>query len=151
MDGAFIVNPQIGVLNGALLSGSNRAQAFEGVVPTLTINHNAKYTEGQLYFGYYLATSAPRTNDFVHWWINGGFKPFADRCDWLKIMSFGAHFEQLYQTRNANGPTSTIYSWVGPYTQFTLPNNVFIRFTAGRDIQGDVSGTFYKLALGFSF
>lgn len=150
-DGLFVVNPQLAFLSGSLLSGANESRTFEGVVPTLTINHNAKFTQGQAYFGYYLATSAPSNNDFVHWWIYGGVTPFADSNDWLQIFTVGAHVEQLFQTKNKNGPTSNIYTWVGPYIQFSLPNNAYFRFAGGWDTQDRVSGTFYKATMGFSF
>lgn len=151
LDGTTTINPQIGVLNGVLLSGADRAQAFEGLVPTLTINHNSDYLQGQFYAAYYLATAAPSNNDFVHWWVNGGVKPFADQDNWTKIFSVGAHIEQLYQTKNKNGTTSNLYTWIGPYVQFQLPNNAFMRFTTGVDTADNFASSFYKLTLGLSF
>jgi hypothetical protein len=150
-DGGLTINPQIGVLNGVLLSGSSEPQAFEGIVPTVTINQNGTFTEGEFYFGYYLATAAPRNNDFVHWWINGGVKPFAESESWLKIVSVGAHFEQLWQTRNKNGATGNLYTWLGPYVQFKLPSNVSLRFSSGWDLERVQSDSFYKLQLSYAF
>jgi hypothetical protein len=145
------INPQIAALNGVLLSGAAQPLAFEGIVPTVTINRSGIYTEGQLYAGYYLATAAPRTNDFIHWWINGGVKPFAEAENFLSIVSVGAHFEQLFRTRFRLGSGSNLYTWIGPYTQFKLPNGVYLRLSAGWDTQNTFSDCFYKAMMGFSF
>jgi hypothetical protein len=150
-DGALSINPQIGVLNGALLSGSKRSDAFEGLVTQISFSHASKYTEGQLYGAYYIATEAPSTNNFVHWWITGGMRPFADSPEFPQILSFGVHFEQLYRTKYRGGETGNIYTWLGPYVQVTLPNRIFFRVTGGWDLQDNVSGTFYKVSMGYVF
>lgn len=150
-DRTWSINPQIGVLNGVLLSGSERAQAFEGIVPTLTINNNDTFTEAELYFGYYLATASPRQNDFVHWWANGGVKPFGDSGDWKSIFSVGTHFEQLWLARSRTASGTNIYTWLGPYVQCRFPNNLNLRLSAGWDLQGEISGSFYKASIGLSF
>lgn len=151
LDGALTINPQLGILNGTLLSGSDRADAFEGLVSQVSVSHAGRYTEGQVYGAYYLATEAPSTNDFFHWWATAGVRPFADSAGWTQIISAGAHFEQLYRTRFEGGERSTIYTWLGPYVQFTLPNNVFLRTNAGWDLEDSVSGTFYKVTMGYLF
>lgn len=151
LDGAITVNPAVGFLNGALLSGADRSVPFEGVVSQVSFSHAAKYTEGQLFAAYYTATSAPSNNDFFHWWLTAGVRPFADNCNWTQIVSVGAHFEQLYQTKARAGDTSNIYTWLGPYVQFTLPNNVFLRVNSGWDLQDNVSGNFYKATIGYMF
>jgi len=58
LDGALSINPQLGFLNGSLLSGSSRADAFEGLVTQASVSHASKYLEGQLYGVYYIATEA---------------------------------------------------------------------------------------------
>jgi hypothetical protein len=151
LDGAFTLNPAVGFLNGALLSGADRAVAFEGVVSQISLSHAGRYTEGQLFGAYYTATSAPSHNNFFHWWVTAGVRPFADNCNWTQIISVGAHFEQLYQTQARVGSASNIYTWLGPYVQFTLPNDVFLRVNSGWDLQDRVSGNFYKATLGFAF
>ncbi|MCS7022730.1 MAG: hypothetical protein NZ703_13325 [Gemmataceae bacterium] len=150
-DGAVSVNPAIGYLNGSLLSGSSRATVFDGIVAQISFSHAGKYTEGQLYGAYYIATSAPSNNNFVHWWVTGGVRPFADRTDWTQIFSTGFHFEQLYQTKAKVGDTSNIYTWLGPYVQITFPNSIFLRITTGWDLQDRVSSSFYKATMGFAF
>mgnify|MGYP005855643605 CR=1 FL=1 len=150
-DGAVTVNPAFGFLSGALLSGADRSIPFEGVVSQISFSHAGKYTEGQIFAAYYTATSAPSNNDFFHWWTTAGFRPFADSNDWTQIVSLGAHFEQLHQTKAKAGETSNIYTWIGPYIQLTLPNDVFIRVNAGWDLQDNVSGNFYKTTLGYVF
>lgn len=151
LDGALTINPQLGMLSGALLSGSDRSDTFDGLVAQVSLSHAGKYTEGQIYGAYYFATEAPSTNDFFHYWITAGVRPFADCKGWTQIISAGAHFEQLYRTRFEGGEASTIYTWLGPYVQFTLPNNVFLRMSAGWDLENSVSGTFYKATMGYAF
>jgi hypothetical protein len=151
LDGGLGINPQLGYLNGRLLSGSDRADAFEGLVAQCSVSHAGKYTEAQLYGAYYFATEAPSTNDFAHWWCTAGVRPFADSCGWTQIISVGGHFEQLYRTRFEGGEASNLYTWLGPYVQFTLPNDVFLRMTGGWDLQDGVSGTFYKATMGYVF
>jgi hypothetical protein len=151
LDDLLYVNPAVGFLNGRLLSGADRSVAFEGIVTQISFSHAAKYTEGQLFWAYYTATSAPTVNNFLHWWITGGVRPFADSDNWSQIISVGAHFEQLYQTKNKLGDTSNLYTWIGPYVQFTLPNNVFMRVNVGWDTQDTVSGNFYKATIGYVF
>ncbi len=151
LDEALTVNPALGFLSGALLSGADRSHPFEGLVAQISFSHADKYTEGQLFTAYYFATSAPSNNNFLHWWITGGVRPFADSTNWTQIISVGAHFEQLYQTKAKVGDTSNIYTWIGPYVQFTLPNDVFIRVNAGWDAQDSVSSNFYKMTLGYAF
>ncbi|MCS7045574.1 MAG: hypothetical protein NZO58_04380 [Gemmataceae bacterium] len=151
LDGAVSVNPAVGFLNGALLSSADRANAFEGIVSQISFSHAAKYTEGQLFMAYYAATSAPSNNNFLHWWVTAGLRPWADNTDWTQIVSAGVHFEQLYRTKAEIGEARNIYSWLGPYLQVTLPNNAFLRVNAGWDLQDLVSGTFYKATIGYAF
>jgi len=40
---------------------------------------------------------------------------------------------------------------VGPYVQFSLPQGVFARLSAGADVDGSAVGQFYKLTVGTSF
>jgi hypothetical protein len=151
LDGALSINPQLGFLNGSLLSGSSRADTFEGLVAQISFSHAGRYTEGQLYGAYYLATEAPSTNDFAHWWLTAGVRPFADCTNWTQIFSVGGHFEQLYRTKFKGGQTSNLYTWLGLYVQLTLPNNVFLRVNGGWDLKDNISGTFYKVTMGYSF
>lgn len=117
----------------------------------MTINYSTTYLEGQLYAGYYLATAAPRNNDFLHWWVNGGVKPWAEAHHAASLLSIGFHFEQLYQTRNRLGDTGNLYTWLGPYLQFKWTNGIYLRFNAGWDLQNNLSNNFYKATMGFSF
>jgi hypothetical protein len=117
----------------------------------VSFTHVSKHVEAQVYGAYYLGTRTPATNDFFHWWATAGVRPFADSTGFAQIISTGAHFEQLYRTRFEGGASSNIYSWLGPYVQFTLPNNVFLRMSAGWDLQNSVNDTFYKLTMGYAF
>jgi len=54
-EGRLQFNPQLGVLNGKLLSNGSFPMALEGVVPNFTVNADAARVEGQFYLGYYLA------------------------------------------------------------------------------------------------
>jgi hypothetical protein len=153
LDGTLTVNPQLGILNGALLSSTmaDRALAFEGIVPNITVNHNDTFTEGEFYLGYYLATRSPRDNDFLHWWIYGGVKPWGESDDWRQIISTGVHFEQLRTLRSKTIATGDIYLWLGPYVQFSLPNDLALWFGAGWDVSSGQTSDFYKASISYSF
>lgn len=157
--GNFVIKPQIGLTNGALLSGGARNPAgvpagtggnfADGIVPSLTVNYSDDSFEAEYYGGYYAALRNRNDDaalDFLHTWINAGYK-FSDN------VSAGAHYELLSNTRNTfpGGSTAVVYQWLGPYVQFKTSNGFFARFTAGADIEGGNDGDFYKLTAGFSF
>lgn len=161
LEGTWQVNPQFGILNGALLSntpsgsfsGANEPRIFDGVVPTMTINHSADYTEGQFYMGYYAATrGAPANrNDFLHWWINGGIRPWGEENSFRSTLSTGVHYEMLRATRRNTG---NLYSALGPYFQVALPNGFSLRWTTGWNMDrgaGTIGRNFYKLWATYSF
>jgi hypothetical protein len=152
MEGALNINPQIGILNGALLSGFGSPKTFEGVVPNLTINYSDTFYESEFYMGYYLATRGDRdaANDYLHWWFNTGIKPWGDFNDWRQILSTGVHYEQLRRTGVVG--SSNLYQWLGPYVQFALPNGLSARFSAGWDVDvGNFGDDFYKVNIVYSF
>jgi hypothetical protein len=158
-DGKLQIKPQIGITNGALLSGGvldandvptgTGSNFGDGIVPSLTINYSDDSFEAEYYGGYYAAL-ANRNNDaaldFLHTWVNAGYK-------FSSNFSAGAHYELLSNTRNTypGGSTAVVYQWVGPYVQFTMKKGFFARFTAGADIEEGGDGDFYKLAVGMSF
>ena len=157
--GNFVIKPQIGLTNGALLSGGARdpngvpagtgGNFADGIVPSLTINYSDDTFEAEYYGGYYAALRNRNDDaalDFLHTWINAGYK-FSDN------VSAGAHYELLSNTRNTfpGGATARVYQWVGPYVQFKTENGFFARFTAGADIESGNDGDFYKLTAGFTF
>ena len=157
--GNFVIKPQVGITNGALLSGGvvNNAgnptgtggNFADGIVPSLTINYIDDTFEAEYYGGYYAALRNRNENaalDFLHTWINAGYR-FSDK------ISAGAHYELLSNTRNTfpAGATARVYQWVGPYVQFKTSNGFFARFTAGADIESGNDGDFYKLTAGFTF
>lgn len=151
----LVIKPQIGILNGALLSGGaaggTGGNVFDGIVPNLTMNYSDDSFEAEYYGGYYAAVRNRNSSglDFLHTWINAGYK-------FTSNFSAGGHYEILALTRNSNpgGGASNVYHWVGPYVQFSLSNGFFTRFTAGAEMGGGAAGNngdFYKLAVGFSF
>jgi hypothetical protein len=157
--GNFVIKPQIGLTNGALLSGGvvdndgdptgTGGNFADGIVPSLTINYLDDTFEAEYYGGYYAALRNRNENaalDFLHTWINAGYR-FSDK------ISAGAHYELLSNTRNTFplGATARVYQWVGPYVQFKTSNGFFARFTAGADIESGNDGDFYKLTAGFTF
>ncbi|MEE4205125.1 MAG: DUF6733 family protein [Erythrobacter sp.] len=157
--GNLVIKPQIGLTNGALLSGGARNPAgvpagtggnfADGIVPSLTMNYSDDSFEGEFYGGYYAALRNRNDDaalDFLHTWINAGAKITPN-------FSAGAHYELLSNTRNTfpGGSTSVAYQWLGPYVQFSTSNGFFARFTAGADIEDGNDGDFYKLTAGFSF
>lgn len=162
----LVIKPQIGVTNGALLSRGNLGNGpggttttlnggnvFDGLVPSLTMNYSDDTIEAEFYGGYYAAlrnrTSDVGALDFLHAWINAGYK-------FTSNVSAGAHFEVLSNTRVdlPGAGASNVYQWYGPYVQFALDNGFFARFTGGAEEGGGAAGNrgdFYKLAVGFSF
>lgn len=157
--GNLVIKPQIGITNGALLSGGARdpngvpagtgGNFADGIVPSLTVNYSDDSFEGEFYGGYYAALRNRNDDaalDFLHTWINAGYK-FSD------TVSAGAHYELLSNTRNTfpGGATARAYQWLGPYVQFKTSNGFFARFTAGADIESGNDGDFYKLTAGFTF
>lgn len=158
-DGKLQVKPQIGITNGALLSGGvldandvptgTGSNFGDGIVPSLTINYSDDSFEAEYYGGYYAAL-ANRNNDaaldFLHTWINAGYK-------FTGNFSAGVHYELLSNTRTTypGGETAVVYQWLGPYVQFSLSKGFFARFTAGADIEDGGDGDFYKLSVGMSF
>ena len=156
--GGFVIKPQIGLTNGALLSRGVRGgpndtptgaggNFADGIVPSLTVNYSDDTFEAEYYGGYYAALrnrNEPGSLDFLHTWINAGYK-FSDK------ISAGAHYELLSNTRTQGGGTARVYQWFGPYVQFKTSNGFFARFTAGADVESGNDGDFYKLTAGFTF
>ena len=155
------INPQIGLLNGSLLSNLGPSVVADGIVPNITIREGIGMTEGEFYLGYYkgFKHESKFTNNYLHWWINGGYKL-------AKFMSLGFHFEQLRflgdLDESVTGRTTAydIYMIVGPYLQFSDPKGkAFTRFTACGDIRNDKEkensgnniSSFFKLTVGYNF
>jgi hypothetical protein len=158
-DGKLQVKPQIGITNGALLSGGvldandvptgTGSNFGDGIVPSLTINYSDDSFEAEYYGGYYAALANRNKDaalDFLHTWVNAGYK-------FTGNFSAGLHYELLSNTRTTypGGSTAVVYQWLGPYVQFSLSKGFFARFTAGADIEDGGDGDFYKLAVGMSF
>ncbi|MCU0392463.1 MAG: hypothetical protein MUE81_15205 [Thermoflexibacter sp.] len=152
--GKLGLNPQIGVLAGTLLSKSARPIFGDGIVPSLTANLATNKVEGQLYFGYYMPLFASNTlptgqqrNSYTHYWTYLGYK--------VGIVSFGGHFEQLNQPTGGEKSNINLYTWIGPYVAFTLPNNAILKLTAGANSSGDELRArhdgFYKMQFTFNF
>lgn len=161
--GPLSINPQIGVLSGALLSNGTAGEAIEGVVPNLTVNLNHDKLEGQFYFGYYLSArsgqvvedtagglaDAEVTNNYIHYWLNGGYK-ISD------FISLGAHWEHL-NARPSEGDSFDFYQWAGPYISFKHKDGHSLRFTGGAQlfkpegVDEVPNDTFYKMTASFAF
>ena len=157
LGGRLTIKPQIGLTNGALLSGGEidedgnvtGANFADGIVPSLTMNYSDDQFEAEWYSGYYAALrqrDGDAALDFVHLWFNAGYK-------FTKFFSGGGHYELLQNSRNTypGGVTGNSYEWVGAYVQFSLPEGFFARFTGGVEVQEGADGDFYKLTAGFSF
>ncbi len=56
----------------------------------------------------------------------------------------------LYLSSPGNEVDGVCY-WIGTYTQLTLPQGRFARFSPGADIDGDTQGEFHKMTVGISF
>ena len=160
-DGKLTFTPQLGILNGRLLSNGSFPMAFEGIVPNITSNVNTKRVEGEFYLGRYTAMrtgrvsgpggrliAAPNQNNFLHWWVNGGVKA-------TQAVSMGLHYESLGSNPSGTLPSASVYKWFGPYVQANLSSNFSFRFSAGADVQSrpatDGTGSFYKLTATYTF
>lgn len=158
LDDALSVNPNIGMLNGALLSSDvigRDIQAGEGVVPNLTINYDTEFFTSELYLAYYMAIRDDRNRDFLHTWANGGVRPAAFGMRNAPVSSVGLHWENLRQIKTREGPApdnEQIYQWLGPYVEFALPKHFSMRFAGGIDLTDDsVSSEFYQATVNLSF
>lgn len=160
-DGKWTFTPQLGFLNGKLLSNGSFPMALEGIVPNITSNVSTKRAEGEFYLGRYTAlrrgktsdgagglVSVPIQNNFLHYWINGGVRI-------SPLISAGLHYEQLDSSPDGTGapPASGVYKWLGPYVQANF-GNFSVRFTAGPDVKnrprGDGNQSFYKLSASWT-
>jgi hypothetical protein len=145
LDGNLSVNPQFGLLNGTLLSGSSRGLVFEGIVPNITVTYGDGLLEGQIYAGFYIGLrelNDSSRNDFIHYWANAGIAPLS----WL---SGGVHYEHLVQNRGAGPDPQDVYQWIGPYVEARADMG-FIRFAAGVDVEPDDVADFYQVSLGLN-
>jgi hypothetical protein len=145
LDNQLSINPQIGFTNGSLLSSAlqGRPVVGDGIVPNLTASLNTASLEGEFYGGYYgaLRNIGEVQLDYLHYWLNGGVKIGP-------ILSVGAHYEQLRNTKVTGGDASNVYQWIGPYAQIALPSGHSIRFSGGPDIvNSNETADFYKLTL----
>jgi hypothetical protein len=163
-DGKLQFNPQLGILNGKLLSNGQSPMALEGYVPNITVNLKTDKTEGQFYMGGYMAArtgerlnpttnrleKVPVQNNFLHWWVNGGYRI-------SKVVSAGLHYEALgsYPDGVGNPPSADVYRWLGPYFQANLSDSFSLRFTAGGNVLDrpatDGNGSFYKMTASYTF
>jgi hypothetical protein len=146
------ISPQIGLLNGNLLSSGTVGPAIfgDGIVPNLTVNLLKEKVEGQFYYGYYspLRDESPAngtTLAYTHYWLNLGAR-------FSQFFSAGVHFEHLINSGGSNVSSSTdVYQWLGPYLQFSKPEGgPFARFSFGTDLV-ETNDSFFKLTTGFSF
>lgn len=160
--GKLKLNPQIGILNGKLLSNGAFPMFLEGAVPSLTANLSTDRLEGQLYAGYYAAlrtgqvlntagsalVDAASRNNFLHWWINAGYKV-------TPAFSFGGHYEHL-RSNPSLGESSDVYQWLGPYVQASIPSKgISLRLSGGADVTDrpatNGNNSFYKMTATFGF
>lgn len=162
LDGALSINPQVGFTNGKLLSNGAFPVFLEGIVPSLTANLNTSKFEGQFYLGLYTAlrkgqiinparpdalTDAPVQNNFLHWWVNAGYKI-------SPVLSIGGLYEHL-RSNPSSGESANLYKWFGPYVQAAIPNGPTLRISGGPNVMDrpatDGNNSFYKLTASFGF
>ena len=157
LDDKLSINPQIGILNGNLLSGlDGRARAAEGLVPNLTVDYDDDILEAELYFGYYVGVRGEKANrlDYIHYWAYAGVKPMGFGDGKAKdLLTLGMHWEQLRFTGVPSGSDGyNLYRWIGPYVQFALPADVSLRFSAGANLDDDTTPIdFYKVSIAMGF
>lgn len=155
LNDALSINPQFGILNGALLSSQivgRGIRAAEGVVPSITINYDDDHFTGQGYFAYYAAIRDERARDFIHNWVSLGVKPALFNFKNVPINSVGVHWEHLrFHVDRVDGNPGTLYNWIGPYVELALPLHLALRFAAGADLKGDVANEFYQASIKMHF
>ncbi|MEO8991857.1 MAG: DUF6733 family protein [Nitrosospira sp.] len=155
LNDALTINPQIGMLNGALLSSrvvGRGIRAAEGVVPSITLTYDDDFLTGQMYLAYYLAIRDERARDFIHNWVYVGIKPALFNYKNVPVSSIGVHWEHLrFHKDRIDGNTGTVYNWIGPYVEFALPMSLALRFAAGADLKGEVSKEFYQASIKLHF
>ncbi|MEO1230680.1 MAG: DUF6733 family protein [Myxococcota bacterium] len=146
LDGNLSINPQVGLLNGTLLSGNaERGLTIEGFVPNITLTYGDGFLEGQIYAGMYLALrelNGSPNNEYLHYWANLGI----GLTSWLSV---GAHWEHLWQTRGSGPDPTDVYQWLGPYVE-AKSGAGFIRFAGGIDLVPDDTSDFYQVSIGLS-
>jgi hypothetical protein len=161
LDGALNINPQIGILNGGLLSTPSAARVFDGFVPNIVSTYETDYWESEFYMGYYFGARGLQNNDFLHWWYNMGYRPWTDRGGFLATQSYGVHYEMLRRTgpTYVPGDVFNLYSWIGPYWQTRFDNGLVMRYSAGWNVNEwgepvNVQGAFpnfYKVNIAYDF
>lgn len=154
--GAITLTPQIGLVNGNLLSKGAADGVFggviaDGIVPNLTVDLDAAGVEGQIYVGYYAPLRTienPETGSnydqtaYIHYWTSAGYGV-------LPWLSFGAHFEHLWG--GAVGEGENVYQWIGPYVQVSMPSGrAGLSFAGGTDLV-EGADSFYKMSMVVNF
>jgi hypothetical protein len=142
------------VLSSGKLSSAGRSSAFEGIVPSVRAEYTGSHVEWGGLVQWYKSVRSERgkvsgsdtggTRDFLQWWMYGGYRV-------TPIVSIGVHYEHLLTTRDSASPGAQrdYFRWLGGYTEFKLPRQTSLRFTAGRDF---FSGEdFYRLAFSKTF
>lgn len=155
----LVVTAMVGTVHGQVLSSgklssTGRSSAFEGIVPSLRMEYTGSAVEGGGLIEWYKSirseignvpgSDTGGTRDFMHWWGYGGYRI-------TRMVSVGVHYEHLLTTRDSAfaGAQRDYYRWLGGYTEFKLPLQTTLRFTAGKDFFDN--GDFYRLAFAKTF
>lgn len=167
--GPLNITPQLGILSGKLLSNGDYGRFFDGIVPNLTVNLVHDKLEGQLYAGYYKSiipgktmdddgelVDVASTNDFLHYWVNLGYKvaaPFSAGLHWEHLYFAPANIDEAAFEPGGAPVGADLYQWAGPYLQFNHPEGHSVRLTAGSQlVDGEgANNSFYKLSATFAF
>ena len=158
--GDWKINPQLGVLNGNLLSANDTPEGLEGIVPNLTVIGDGSNWMFEFYSGYYYGFEGnlDTSRNYIHTWVTPGYK-------FNNFFALGLHAEHLRFIAGATPDGQAepedvdLYLSVGPYIQFSDPKGKsFVRFIYGEDVRGDTPeemaasnlSEFYKLTVGFN-
>lgn len=159
LEGQLAVTALVGTVHGQILSSgklssTGRSSAFEGIVPSLKVEYTGSAIEGGGFIEWYKSirseignvpgSDTGGTRDFMQWWGYGGYRI-------TRMASVGVHYEHLLTTRDSafSGAQRDYYRWLGGYTEFKLPLQTTLRFTAGKDFFNN--GDFYRLAFAKTF
>lgn len=125
LDGALVINPQLGILNGTLLSRGNLGTGgggpmfMEGIVPNVTLFFEKSRFELEFYGGYYLgtraATGARTTNSGItnHAVIDPDVAAIASTTEGAAILNGAGLRASNFPNRNARNNYTHFWAFPG--------------------------------------
>jgi hypothetical protein len=164
LDGALVINPQLGISCGNYQSGGGRAVLGDNVVPALGVY----YTKGNF-------TANANFTVWKHAREESDNQSYIDLMEYStnptltisKVVSLGLYYDHMFNrkiaskdgdgVRQGDSRTRTSYLWIGPSLKLTVKSGSTLWFSAGVDLSNSVNNLddkkikdFYKMILSFS-